>query len=639
MKKAIEESKTVEVEDQTTVEADAPNSESAAEDLAEKVEGGQTESTDKEVKWPEGMVEGIENEIRRLPHFGGAWAGMRNEPRRLYTAVAYAALLMRRAGPDSGFEEAVEEEESSANVKEFLLGNGFDDTWQETARCLCEDENISDGELAEYVRCALSEEPASSSNRWYSGEGDTPSSVRKLALAILDIHDGDSVADLGCGTGNFLVEASSAANDVTLYGVDINPEAACIAQMRLALTESSETVSCANALEANAVPNGSFDKVFTNYPFGLTARNAPGADGIFKEMLGDRELNTSRLNVDWAFNKLAFDALAENGEALVVMTSGAAYNYKEREFRRYFVDKGMLKAIVALPEKLFSGTGIAVMLAVLGRNDGPIRMVDATDLYEKTRKASNRRQSSMGQAEIDEVLSRLGRDGALSKLVGVDDIQAQDYVLDPKRYLMPKGNWVNPKNLGDLALSIDRGPSINAKQLDELVSEEPTNFRYLRLADIEDGCMGTELMYLKELEGTLEQSCLEDGDLLISRIGEPFKVTVAEVPEGQKVLPCSNIFAIRLKTELVDPWFVAAFLTSEAGQRIVQNLASGTALRSISLRGLKSLTVPLPDMEIQKEVSLRMRESVRKARELKQELALTRKEIAEAYDGTMPSGR
>lgn len=140
---------------------------------------------------------------------------------------------------------------------------------------------------------------------------------------------------------------------------------------------------------------------------------------------------------------------------------------------------------------------------------------------------------------------------------------------------------------------------------------------------------------MKSVGSSTERQWLRSGDLILSKNGAPFKVAVADIPDGRTVLASGNLYIIRLDTERVDPYFVAAFLASEGGKRSLECMSVGTTIPNLSLRNLKSVQVPVPDMETQRRVAERYRADLDQIAVLKIRLDSARAAISATYDEKM----
>ena len=546
-----------------------------------------------------------------------------SEPAPYANLIAYVAVVAKRnnireADPLQQFKSAVAEGVRNAILRDYLLSE-MGEFWQRATNLLIQE--FTEEDLTKFT---LTYDFTARAGK-AGGENITPDSICDLALKILDIGADEVVADLGCGAGSFLEDAVKANGDsIKVYGIDCDINLACLAIARLELLKADYLIEIGDVFEQTE--RTSFDKVFTNYPFGMRIAAMKGNGEYYEAMKTGSQGFGRPASADWMFNKVAFDSLKDDGTAVAVMTNGAAFNGGDRQARKYFVDNGMIKAVIALPSNLFASTASPTTLIILGKNDGEIRMVDATDLA-----VPGRRRNTLGTEEIDEVLDRLVRDGESSTLVSKQDVANKDYSLYPTRYLGRDLNLENPTKLGDLAVSIERGARIPAQKLDELTIDSDSRITYLRLSDISDGRINDDRPRLRQIDCDTERYWLKTGDLIVSKNGAPFKIAVAEIAENDIVLANGNLYVIRLNTDIIDPYFTAAFLSSDDGKEALERYVVGTAIPNLPLKNLKELQIPVPPMEKQKEIASAYRASLDEIEILKIKLAKARVALSEAY--------
>lgn len=454
-------------------------------------------------------------------------------------------------------------------------------------------------------------------------EHTTPDCICNLALRLLDIKADDSVADICCGTGTFLAKVAKSCDCKELYGNDINSQSLLLAIARMDILGANATIDIADALNAKPVPK--YTKLLSNFPFALAYKSFENNNGYAKTLLG-KNSPFRRYSCDWLFSRIAYDYLAEGGTAVTIVTVGSTLNGLDQKARAHFVDNGMIKAVIALPKNLFLSTAIQSDLVILGKNEGHIRFVDATDLY-----VEGRRWDSMGADEIDEVISRLNTDGPLSRLVDPEEIAANDYNLHPVRYVEAAIEVVNPTRFGDVILSLERGANYRGDQLDALTTREDTGLSYLKLGDISDGIIASELSHLTEINPKFEKQCLKTGDLVFSKNGAPFKIAVVDLPEDEKVLANGNLYIVRLDTERVDPYFIAAFFQSDDGKELMEREVVGTSIPNLPVRNLENIKIPCPSLDVQHRVGEAYKASLDEIEILRIKLEKARFGIGEAY--------
>lgn len=463
----------------------------------------------------------------------------------------------------------------------------------------------------------------------FSGEAMTPEGVARLALAILGVRPGDKVVDYGSGQGNFLELAATQCPGSALVGVEINRRNLAMAKIRSKATGSQIIYACDDMFRfyEERIVHSPVDKAFSNYPWGMRTVMLGRSSAFIEKVLKGQEHYGRPSSSDWVFNRLLVDSLKDGGTAVAVMSNGACFNGGDRPVREYFVKNGFIKAIVALPKGVFAPyTSVQTSLVVLcpGGSKG-VRFVDASDLG-----TSDRRSTSIDDETIEAILGRLAQDSERSDFKSLEEVAARDFDLSAVRYLEKEIEIPNGVALGSVA-KITRGASVRAAELDALVCEEDTGINYLNLGNISDGGIDGELPNLSALDPKLEKCCIHDGDVLVSKNGAPFKVAVADVPEGRKVLANGNLYVLSVDREKIDPHYLAAFLASPTGKELLAREAVGTAIPSVPIRALSSISVPLEDERRQKAVANAYLAKTDEIKVLKLRLARARQEITDLF--------
>lgn len=468
-------------------------------------------------------------------------------------------------------------------------------------------------------------------NSSMSGESSTPSGIAALVLSILDVQEGDKVVDFGSGVGGFLEHAAKAAAGARLAGVELNRDHVAAARMRAKVSCSGVVYEYGDMFEyyEDAIAGSKADKAFSNYPWGMRTKYLEGRSEYLEKVLKGMSEYGRPTSADWVFNRLLVDSITEDGLAVGIMTNGSAFNGADARVRKYFIENGWIRAAVSLPAGVFAPwTNIATTLVVLGHGDaGEVRLVDATDLGTK-----ERRGVILTDEDVRVIVERLGIDSEKSALVSVKELAEREYTLSANRFLQKEIKLTNPVAFGDLIVDVTRGASLRAKELDELTCDEDSGIHYLNLGNITDGSIDDELPCLKKLDPKLEGYCLKTGDLLLSKNGAPYKVAVAEVPEERKILANGNLYIIKLNTEKIDPFYVAAFLNSPDGKETLARASKGTVIPNLPLSELRSIKLPLETAETQARVAAAYRAKLDEIGVLKLRLARAREELVDLFN-------
>ena len=415
-------------------------------------------------------------------------------------------------------------------------------------------------------------------------EGITPSSVTALAIKLLSIKDGEQVADFGTGTGSFLVKASQQADCELIYGCDVKSDSVAIAKIRAEAIGPNVVVEQADMFHIDGV----FDKCFSNYPFGSKSRHFKN-DAIESLNRQGYEDIPRFSSSDWIFNLQLLARLKDGGKAVGVMTRGSSFNGADEKIRRYFIANGWIEAAISLPSGMFSPySGIATTMLVLSRGNEKVRLIDASEICQK-----GRRETSFSDEDIARISTLMTNDEAgLSCSLTYDELANDGFILNPERHLGENINVKNGVSIESLSLNITRGSGWAKKQLEEFNSNVPTKFRYLMLKNIVDGELEEDLPFLAGIEDSQKKYCVQNGDLLLSKIGPNFKVAVADIPKDETVLATGNLYIIRLNTEEVDPRYVKLYLESDQGVAQLRRACVGTTMPSIPAKAFDDILIP-----------------------------------------------
>ena len=425
----------------------------------------------------------------------------------------------------------------------------------------------------------------------------TPHTILTLVHHLLDVQPDEYVGDLCCGSGSGFVSFAMNQPEAHYFGYEINEERGGIARIRAELLGSNVQVRLVFRL-ADDKNTPRFDKMFSNYPFGMRLRYL-GEGSDYMERLAEQYPGLSKAtSSDWIFNALLCDLLAESGKAIGIMTNGSTWNSIDTPMRRYFVERKMIECVISLPVKMFPYTNIGTTLIVFSHGNDTIRMINATEIYHK-----GRRQNMFLQDDIATILTALHTDSEYSKDVTLDELRANEYNLSLERYIQKVPTFQNGVSFESIIKSITRGAPCTASQLDKMVSNEVTNMQYLMLANIQNGIIDNKLPYLSSIEPKYEKYCLKNNDLILSKNGYPYKVAVASVKDGQRILANGNLYIIELDESRANPYYIKAFFDSEQGIAALKSITVGATIPNIGVDKLKNVMIPLPSMEEQSRVA------------------------------------
>lgn len=193
-------------------------------------------------------------------------------------------------------------------------------------------------------------------------------------------------------------------------------------------------------------------------------------------------------------------------------------------------------------------------------------------------------------------------------------LELKSNLLIPEQYL--KVNKVIHEIFGEV--SIELNEMENTKKLGECVNfinglnipkvkiKDTLSGKYklVKYSDFNEEINISALGYvdIEEDKSALEKHFLEKGDILVTSRGQSIKIAyVSEVDEEVPVILAQNMFALRTKTNVLSK-YVYNFLISPVGQYQLYRIQKGTAIKSISIMDLKSISIPKLTFEEQNQI-------------------------------------
>ena len=454
-------------------------------------------------------------------------------------------------------------------------------------------------------------------------EASTPRGILKLAAKILDVQENESVLELCSGKGNFFVELALLRENIKYTGIELSMANNFIANIRASVLERDISSVLSDAMIYKA--ENKADKLFANYPFLI---NVPDMENIVKdmEMLPD---NIKRASSDWIFNLKLVEQMKSGGKAVAVMTNGTTWNSTDKKIREYFVKSGFIEATILLPPKLFPGMSVATTLVIFSHGNTNIKMIDAGENFTK-----EGRRNVLSDNDISDILDLLQKDGKNSITISIKEIEENDYIINASRYLEKAPEIKDGVAIANIVKSITRGAQLRASDLDENKSNEPTNYRYIMLSNINDGDIYfTDNQYLKDIQPNLKKFCVMNNSIVLTKTGSPdFKSAVVQVAEGMEILATGNMFILEIDETKANPYYVQALFHSELGRALFKSIYVGSAIPTIPLEKLKKLEIPLPSLEEQNIIGEKYKEELGRIADLKEKLLTSREKLKQIYN-------
>jgi len=285
------------------------------------------------------------------------------------------------------------------------------------------------------------------------GEFYTPREVEKVIMGILKPHQKDHIYDPTVGSGGFLLEAydylkqksgEKIAKTLYLYGQELNISTFAIARINMFLhgldsadIRRGDTLANPQFLNQNGALQ-TFDISVANPPYSIKDWESE----IFRTnkygRLEGYDMPPEK-NADYAFVLHIIKSMNVNGRAGIVLPHGVLFRSgSEGRIREQILKNDLIEAVVALPSKLFYGTGIPAAILILNKNKpenkkNKVFIIDAEkDFLE------GKNQNSLRPQDINKIVKAYDSYYDIEKyarVVDMKEIIEKDYNLNISQYI------------------------------------------------------------------------------------------------------------------------------------------------------------------------------------------------------------
>jgi hypothetical protein len=270
--------------------------------------------------------------------------------------------------------------------------------------------------------------------------------------------------------------------------------------------------------------------------------------------------------------QLAFEYVRPGGTAIVLVPYMAAVKGAGRRIRAEMLRSGVLRQVIALPQRMMRATGMPLQIWVLQRPvSRPTYTVVMVDLSD-----TDRSQLPMDPDGWQAVFDDMARCREVPAIELLDDdvlYVPAAHISPPRRDYRTELTARAARYRAALSAVPDAAPKFAS-------TSDPSGFATTTIADL--ARLGA--LHFPDRHGPLER-----GDIVISADPNRFDATVVEGDEP----PMRRAEVIRCDTDQLDPYFIACFLGSEANRRQAAGTLGGTF--RLDLRRARIPRMPLDE--------------------------------------------
>jgi type I restriction enzyme M protein len=276
------------------------------------------------------------------------------------------------------------------------------------------------------------------------GEFYTPNEVVKLLVNVLEPSNEAAIYDPTCGSGGMLIEAKNYVQSrygdssrLSFYGQELNGTTWSLCKMNMLFHDiyDAEILQGDTIAEPLHVDQGElkrFDMVIANPPFSADYSDIKNFRDRFNYWMPKKS------KADFMFVQHMISVLKDNGRMAVVMPHGVLFRGSdEKSMRQHLVQRGLIEAVIGLPQGLFYGTGIPASVLVINKMDAFTRkevlFINADREYKEGKNQNKLRPEDI--AKISYVYRKKEVLPGYSKLVSKEDLAKEDYNFNIRRYV------------------------------------------------------------------------------------------------------------------------------------------------------------------------------------------------------------
>lgn len=289
-----------------------------------------------------------------------------------------------------------------------------------------------------------------------SGEFFTPTEVGFLMAHIMRPRPGESCHDYACGSAGLLVKLELAARELDptsrvplkLYGQELQAESYATAHMNAIVHDMEVRIERGDTMlnpkfKDAAGRIATHDIVVANPMW-----NQPFSPDVFENDPFDRFRGAGGVTTgkgDWAWLQHALACLNERGRAAVVLDTGAVtrgsgsrHEDRERNIRRWFVERDLVDGVILLPDNLFYNTSAAGIIIVLSKRKPAVRQGKIVLLNASRRVRKGRPKNYIPEDDIRPLAAMFLKGEPVEGEVAVvtrEQAAEADYNLSPSRWV------------------------------------------------------------------------------------------------------------------------------------------------------------------------------------------------------------
>lgn len=281
------------------------------------------------------------------------------------------------------------------------------------------------------------------------GEFFTPREVVRLLVSITQPKAGMRICDPTCGSGGMLIisrlhveKHGGNPRDLVLDGQESNYGNLAMCKMNMVLhgivdfnITYGDTLAQPQLVEGGRLKT--YDRVLANFPFSMDwANKGAETDPYNRYRFG---IPPASGKADFAFIQHMYAQLNDRGQAAIVCSQGVLFRSSmEKKIREGLIGEDAIEGIIALPEKLFFGTGIPACIMILNKKKPKTRKDKIIFIYGAKDYQDGKNRNILRDQDISKIAKAFDAYKDIDRYCHVADLEElkeNEYNLNVPRYV------------------------------------------------------------------------------------------------------------------------------------------------------------------------------------------------------------
>ena len=289
-----------------------------------------------------------------------------------------------------------------------------------------------------------------------AGEFFTPTEVGFLMAHLMRPRPGEDCHDYACGSAGLLVKLQLAARELDptsrvplkLDGQELQADSYAVAHMNAIIHDMDVRIERGDTMINPKFKTASGQIATHDIVVANPMWNQPFSPDLFANDPFDRFRTRGGVTTgkgDWAWLQHTLACLNQRGRAAVVLDTGAVtrgsgskHEDRERNIRKWFVDRDLIDGVILLPDNLFYNTSAAGIIVVLSKRKPTVRKDKIVLVNASRRVRKGRPKNYIPQEDIRPLAAAFAKGEPVEGEVAVitrEQAEQADYNLSPSRWV------------------------------------------------------------------------------------------------------------------------------------------------------------------------------------------------------------